>query len=38
MVDRICVDLRVSDNAKEVLVTAENFEGSIVMLGQGGLL
>ena len=32
--DRICVDLTVSDDAKTVHVTAENHEGSIVMLNQ----
>ncbi|EEH54256.1 uncharacterized protein MICPUCDRAFT_48208 [Micromonas pusilla CCMP1545] len=34
MVDRICVDLTVSDDAKTVNVTAEGHEGSIVVLNQ----
>ena len=34
MVDRICVDLQVADDGREVAVTAEGHEGSIVVLNQ----
>ena len=34
MVDRICVDLAVTDDAKNVEVTAEGHEGSIVVLSK----
>ena len=34
MVDRICVDLRVSDDGNTVDVTAEGHQGSIVVLDQ----
>jgi hypothetical protein len=34
MVDRICVDLQVTDDGREVAVTAEGHEGSIVVLNQ----
>ena len=34
MVDRICVDLQVTEDGREVAVTAEGHEGSIVVLNQ----
>ena len=34
MVDSICVDLQVTDDGREVAVTAEGHEGSIVVLNQ----
>jgi len=37
MVDRICADLTVSEDAKTVNVTAEGHEGSIVMLNAPGM-
>ena len=34
MVDRICVDMKVSQDARSVVVEAEDHEGSIVVLTQ----